>query len=103
MEVVVTIDNFEQEVLHSEKPVLIDFWATWCGPCRMLAPTVAAIAEEKADVLKVGKVDVDQEPELARRFGIMSIPTLILFKDGQAVKQTMGYQPKEALEAWLGL
>jgi thioredoxin 1 len=103
MEVVITTDNFEQEVLRSDKPVLVDFWATWCGPCRMLAPAVAAIAEEKADVLKVGKVDVDQETELARRFGIMSIPTLILFKDGQAVKQTMGFQPKDALLAWLGL
>ena len=103
MEIVVTVNNFEKEVLRSDKPVLVDFWATWCGPCRMLAPTVAAIAEERAEVLKVGKVDVDQEPELARRFGIMSIPTLILFKDGQAVRQTMGYQPKEALEAWLGL
>ena len=103
MEIVVTADNFEEEVLRSDKPVLVDFWATWCGPCRMLAPTVAAIAEEKADVLKVGKVDVDEETELARRFGIMSIPTLILFKDGQAVKQTMGFQPKDALLAWLGL
>ena len=103
MEIVVTTANFEEEVLKSDKPVLVDFWATWCGPCRMLAPTVAAIAEEKAGVLKVGKADVDEEPELARRFGIMSIPTLILFKDGQAVKQTMGYQPKEALEAWMGL
>ena len=103
MEIVVTADNFEEEVLRSDKPVLVDFWATWCGPCRMLAPTVAAIAEEKAEVLKVGKVDVDQETELARRFGIMSIPTLILFKDGQPFRQTMGYQPKEALEAWLGL
>ena len=103
MEIVVTADNFEEEVLRSDKPVLVDFWATWCGPCRMLAPTIAAIAEEKADVLKVGKVDVDEETELARRFGIMSIPTLILFKDGQVVKQTMGFQPKDALLAWLGL
>ena len=103
MEIVVTADNFEEEVLRSDKPVLVDFWATWCGPCRMLAPTIAAIAEEKAAVLKVGKVDVDEETELARRFGIMSIPTLILFKDGQAVKQTMGFQPKDALLAWLGL
>jgi tRNA threonylcarbamoyladenosine biosynthesis protein TsaE len=69
MEIILTNSNFEQEVLGSDKPVLVDFWATWCGPCRMLAPTVEAIAEEKADVLKVGKVDVDQEPELARRFG----------------------------------
>ena len=103
MEYVVTNENFEQVVLKSDKPILVDFWATWCGPCRMLAPTVAAIAEEKAAVLKVGKVDVDQEPELARQFGIMSIPTLILFKDGKPVKQTMGFQPKEAIEAWLGL
>ncbi len=103
MEIVVTADNFEEEVLRSDKPVLVDFWATWCGPCKMLAPTVAAIAEEKTDVLKVGKVDVDEETELARRFGIMSIPTLILFKDGQVVKQTMGFQPKDALLAWLGL
>ena len=103
MEIVVTADNFEEEVLRSDKPVLVDFWATWCGPCRMLAPTIAAIAEEKAAVLKVGKVDVDQEPGLAAKFGIMSIPTLILFKDGQAVKQTMGFQPKDALLAWLGL
>ena len=102
MEIVVTADSFEEEVLRSDKPVLVDFWATWCGPCRMLAPTIAAIAEEKAAVLKVGKVDVDQETELARRFGIMSIPTLILFENGEAVRQTMGYQPKEALEAWIG-
>ena len=101
MEIILTNSNFEQEVLGSDKPVLVDFWATWCGPCRMLAPTVEAIAEEKADVLKVGKVDVDQEPELARRFGIMSIPTLILFKNGEAVKQTMGFQPKDALIAWI--
>ena len=102
MEIVVTADNFEEEVLRSDKPVLVDFWATWCGPCRMLAPTVAAIAEEKAAVLKVGKVDVDQEPGLAAKFGIMSIPTLILFENGEAVRQTMGYQPKEVLEAWIG-
>ena len=102
MEIVVTADNFEEEVLRSDKPVLVDFWATWCGPCRMLAPTVAAIAEEKAAVLKVGKVDVDQEPGLAAKFGIMSIPTLILFENGEAVRQTMGYQPKEALEVWIG-
>ena len=103
MEIKLTFSNFEQEVLKSDKPVLVDFWATWCGPCLMLAPTIAVIAEEKAAVLKVGKVDVDEEPELARQFGIMSIPTLILFKDGKPVKQTMGFQPKEAIEAWLGL
>ena len=97
MEVVITKDNFEAEVLKSDKPVLVDFWATWCPPCRRLAPVVAKLAEEKADTLKVGKVDVDDQQELAAQFGIMSIPTLILFKDGKAVKQTVGFQPEEAL------
>ena len=97
MEVVLTKDNFEAEVLASDKPVLVDFWATWCPPCRRLAPVVEELAEEMADTLKVGKVDVDDQQELAAAFQIMSIPTLILFKDGKAVKQTMGFQPKEAL------
>ena len=97
MEVVITKDNFEAEVLKSAKPVLVDFWATWCPPCRRLAPVVAKLAEERADTLKVGKVDVDDQQELAAEFQIMSIPTLILFKDGKAVKQTMGSQPEEAL------
>ena len=92
-----TKDNFEAEVLKSDKPVLVDFWATWCPPCRRLAPVVAKLAEERADTLKVGKVDVDDQQELAAEFQIMSIPTLILFKDGKAVKQTMGFQPEEAL------
>ena len=97
MEVVITKDNFEAEVLKSDKPVLVDFWATWCPPCRRLAPVVAKLAEERVDTLKVGKVDVDDQQELAAEFQIMSIPTLILFKDGKAVKQTMGFQPEESL------
>ena len=101
MEVTITLENFEEEVLKSEKPVLVDFWATWCGPCRMLAPVIEQIAEEKADTLKVGKLNVDDVPELAQQFGVMSIPTLILFKNGEAVKQTVGFQPKDALVDWI--
>ena len=94
--ITLTQDNFEAEVLRSEQPVLVDFWASWCGPCRMLSPIVDEIAEERADV-KVGKVNVDEQEELAMRFGIMSIPTLIVFKNGEAVRKTMGVQPKAAI------
>ena len=98
-EIILTEKNFEEEVLKSEIPVLVDFWATWCGPCRMLAPTIAKIAEEQSGVVKVGKVDVDEEPVLAAKFGIASIPTLIVFKNGQAVKKSVGVIPKAAIEA----
>ena len=98
-EIILTEANFEEEVIKSEIPVLIDFWATWCGPCRMLAPTIAKIAEEQSGVIKVGKVDVDEEPVLAAKFGIASIPTLMVFKDGQAVKKSVGVIPKAAIEA----
>ncbi len=100
-EITLTKDNFEQEVMNSDLPVLVDFWAVWCGPCQMLAPTVEQLAEEYAGKVKVGKVNVDEQPELAQRYGIMSIPTLILFKDGQVANQTMGVQPKESIEAML--
>ena len=95
---VITIskDNFDSEVLRSDKPVLIDFWAAWCGPCRMIAPIVEQIAEEVSGI-QVGKIDVDDQPELARQFGVMSIPTLILFQNGKVVKQMTGVQPKPAI------
>ena len=98
-EIVLTAENFEEVVLKSEIPVLVDFWATWCGPCRMLAPTIAKIAEEQSGLIKVGKVDVDEQPELAVRFGISSIPTLMVFKNGQPVKTSVGVIPKAAVEA----
>ena len=100
-EIILSKSNFEEEVLQSDLPVLVDFWATWCGPCRMLAPTIEKIAEEQEGVVKVGKVDVDEEPELAARFGIASIPTLMVFRGGQVVKASVGVQPKGAIEAML--
>ena len=98
--VTITNENFEQEVLHADRPVLLDFWATWCGPCRMVSPIVDEIAEEN-DAIKVGNVNVDEQPELARRFGIMSIPTLIVMRDGQVANQAVGARPKEAILALL--
>ena len=93
-EITLTAANFEEEVLRSDKPVLVDFWATWCGPCRMMAPVVENIAEEHPE-LKVCKVDVDENPELAQLFNVMSIPTLAAFKDGQLSGTAVGYQSKE--------
>ncbi|MBR0393098.1 MAG: thioredoxin [Oscillospiraceae bacterium] len=100
-EIILNQNNFEEEVLKSPIPVLVDFWATWCGPCKMLAPTIAKIAEEKAGVVKVCKLDVDEMPEIAAQFGISSIPTLMVFKDGKLVKTSIGVQPKAAIEAML--
>ena len=93
--------NFAQEVLQSDVPVLVDFWAEWCGPCRMLAPTVEAIADEYAGRVKVGKFDIDKSQEMAMRFGIQSIPTIIVFKGGQMIKKIVGLQNKKALAGFL--
>ena len=94
--ITVTSENFESEVLNSEKPVLVDFWASWCGPCRMLSPIVDEIAEE-VQTIKIGKVNVDEQQDLAGKYGVMSIPTLILFKNGQPVNKSVGAKSKAAL------
>ena len=99
--VTITKENFEQEVLQSAKPVLLDFWASWCGPCRMLSPVVDEVAEERTDV-KVGKVNVDEQPELAGQFGVMSIPTLLVFEQGKLVRRAVGARPKASVLELLG-
>lgn len=93
-----TDQNFEAEVLKSDKPVLVDFWAVWCGPCQMMGPIIEELAKEVGDKYKVGKLNVDENRETASKYGIMSIPTLIIFKDGKAVKQFVGVQAKESLK-----
>lgn len=99
--ITITKESFAQEVLQSEKPVLLDFWASWCGPCRMLSPIVDEVAEERGDV-KVGKVNVDEQPELAGEFGVMSIPTLLVFEQGKLVRQAVGARPKASVLDLLG-
>jgi thioredoxin 1 len=99
----ITADNFQAMVLENEKPVLIDFWAEWCGPCRMIAPVVEQIAKERSDSLVVGKLDVDQHGAIAAKYGVQGIPFLALFEHGQVVRQAVGAMPKAQLERQLGL
>jgi thioredoxin 1 len=98
-----TSENFDEKVVRSEMPVLVDYWAPWCGPCRAVSPVVEEIAGERAGDLVVGKVDVDEEPDLAERAGVQGIPTLVLYEDGVAVRRTVGALPKRKIERSLGL
>ncbi|MBQ7014967.1 MAG: thioredoxin [Clostridia bacterium] len=98
-EIKITASNFEEEVLNAKLPVIVDFWAPWCGPCRMLAPVLEEIAEENEGSVIVGKVNVDEEPQLAANFGIASIPTLLVFKNGEITQKSVGVKPKAAIEA----
>lgn len=101
-EITLNKNNFTSEVLESDKPVLVDFWAEWCGPCRMIAPVVEEIAEEFNGSVKVGKVNIDEEPELANKYRVEFIPTLIVFRNGKPESTSTGYVPKEKIEEMLG-
>ena len=96
-EVIINKSNFENEVINAGKPVLLDFYADWCGPCKMLSPVLSEIADEYVDVIRVAKVNVDDEPELAMKFGVSSIPMLVLFKNGKIISTSVGYRPKDEI------
>ena len=98
-EITITKENFASEVLQSDIPVLVDFWATWCGPCRMIAPVIDQLAAEYAGRVKIGKINVDEQPELAAQFGIVSIPTVKVFRGGQCTASVVGLRSKAELEA----
>ena len=99
----ITLNTFDEEVLQSDKAVLVDFWAEWCGPCHAVEPVLNKIVEERPDELRLVKVNIDEEQELAQRYGVMSIPTMILFKDGEPTAMVIGAQPKGSIESALGL
>ena len=103
MSIKITAENFESVVLNSEKPVLLDFWATWCGPCKMIAPVLEEISEEYGDKIVVAKLDVDEVPAIAGKYNVMSIPTLVVFEDGKEVNRLVGFRPKAQIVAALGL
>jgi thioredoxin 1 len=103
MSTAVTESSFDQEVIQSDKPVIVDFWAEWCGPCHAVAPVLDKIADERGDELRLVKVNIDEEPALAQRYGVVSIPTIVLFKNGEPAAAAVGAQPKGAIERSLGL
>ncbi len=100
-EIILNKDNFENEVLKSDMPVLVDFWAAWCGPCKMLAPTIAELAKEYEGKVKVCKYNIDDDASVAIKYGVASIPTVLLFKDGDVANKTIGFVPKSEIEAML--